>query len=319
MLNYETILSSYDDKLTLMQWLKKVEDALNNASAVTFNVNKRGDATLTFSIVFEDGSEIESDPLTLQQGESVESAYIQNGNLHLVLTNGDDLDAGNLFNGDVNVTGNITATGTISAPAIEATGTGIKTDVIQQETSSGIDVYAALVHLNNGLEAQGEIESLNGIRTPVITADEAEIAAQKPIVEVMTGYSYTQPVDARASVVYAGVCKNGNKITFVVAGNIGDSDNEIPSGTSFHLGTFKLPLAIGQIIFAMSVSYCDIKDGIIANSENSRVQVMFGATKIGGSDEYLRPFVYFPSAVAASNPRAFRYEVTFLLSENMAA
>lgn len=115
MLNYDTLLSSYDDKLTLMQWLKKVEEALKDASAVSFNVNKRGDATLTFSIKFEDGSEIESGPFTLEQGESVESAYIVNGNLHLVLTNGDDLDAGNMFNGDLNVNGKLTTTGNVEA------------------------------------------------------------------------------------------------------------------------------------------------------------------------------------------------------------
>lgn len=96
MLNYETLLSSYDDKLTLMQWLKKVEEALKDASAVSFKVNKRGDATLTFSVVFEDGSELETLPIILQQGESVQRAAIRNGHLILTLTNGDELDAGDL-------------------------------------------------------------------------------------------------------------------------------------------------------------------------------------------------------------------------------
>lgn len=115
MLNYETLLSSYDDKLTLMQWLKKVEAALNDASAVSFNVNKKGDATLTFSIVFEDGSEIESGEIVLQQGESVESAAIVNGHLILTLTNGDELDAGQLLNGDLNVNGNLTVSGNVKS------------------------------------------------------------------------------------------------------------------------------------------------------------------------------------------------------------
>lgn len=96
MINYETILSSYDGKLTLMQWLKKVEKALKNASATSFNVNKKGNATISFSIVFEDGSEIESNDIVLQQGESVAAARIENGHLILTLTNGDDLDAGDL-------------------------------------------------------------------------------------------------------------------------------------------------------------------------------------------------------------------------------
>lgn len=113
MINYETILSNYDDKLTLMQWLKKVEAALENASATAFHVNKRGDATLTFSIDFSDGTSIESDPIILQQGESVASARISNGQLILTLTNGDELNAGNILNGNLNVNGNVSVSNNI--------------------------------------------------------------------------------------------------------------------------------------------------------------------------------------------------------------
>lgn len=113
MLNYDTILSSYDDKLTLMQWLKKVEAALKNASATAFHVNKRGDATLTFSIDFADGEQIESEPIVLQQGESVASARISNGQLILTLTNGDELNAGNILNGNLNVNGNVSVSNNI--------------------------------------------------------------------------------------------------------------------------------------------------------------------------------------------------------------
>ena len=138
MLNYETILSSYDDKLTLMQWLKKVEDALKDASATSFDVIKTGDATLKFAITFEDGTSLVSGDIILQQGESVQAAAIRNGHLILTLTNGDELDAGDLggvsgfsinalqhlivtyqngttqdlgaiFTGDVTVSGNLTA------------------------------------------------------------------------------------------------------------------------------------------------------------------------------------------------------------------
>lgn len=96
MINYDTIKSAYEDKLTLMQWLVKVQKALKDATAVSFNVNKRGDATLTFSILFDDGTELETDPIVIEQGESVESATLRNGHLILTLTNGDELDAGNM-------------------------------------------------------------------------------------------------------------------------------------------------------------------------------------------------------------------------------
>lgn len=96
MIDYDTILSTTEDKMTLLQWLKKVEAALKDASATSFKVNKKGDATLTFSIEFADGTELESGEIVLQQGESVQSAAIVNGHLILTLTNGDELDAGDL-------------------------------------------------------------------------------------------------------------------------------------------------------------------------------------------------------------------------------
>ena len=118
MLNYETILSSYDDRLTLLQWLKKVEAALANASFENFEVVSLGDATYKFKATFADGSEIESNEIRI--GERISSAYIGAGNtLHLVTESGDDIDAGAMFNGDLNVSGNVSATGKISAPEIE--------------------------------------------------------------------------------------------------------------------------------------------------------------------------------------------------------
>ena len=107
MINYDTIISNFDDKVTLYNWLRKVEEALKNASATNFVVNKKGNATLSFSITFADGETIESGDIVLQQGESVDQARIANGVLQLHLTNGTWLTAGNIkpvsnFNIDTN-------------------------------------------------------------------------------------------------------------------------------------------------------------------------------------------------------------------------
>lgn len=69
MINYETILSSYDDKLTLMQWLKKVEDALKNASLSSVTIEQPADNQAILTFVFADGSSIASPVLTLPRGE----------------------------------------------------------------------------------------------------------------------------------------------------------------------------------------------------------------------------------------------------------
>ena len=96
MINDNTILSSFNDRPTLLEWLKKVEDALKSDTATAFHVNERGNATLTFSIDFANGTSLESEPIVLQQRESVRSATIRNGHLILTLTNGDELDAGDV-------------------------------------------------------------------------------------------------------------------------------------------------------------------------------------------------------------------------------
>lgn len=107
MINYDTIISNFDDKVTLYNWLRKVEEALKNASATNFVVNKKGNATLSFSITFADGKTLESGDIVLQQGESVDQARIASGILQLHLTNGTWLTAGNIkpvsnFNIDTN-------------------------------------------------------------------------------------------------------------------------------------------------------------------------------------------------------------------------
>lgn len=96
MINYDTIISNFDDKVTLYNWLRKVEEALKNASATNFVVNKKGNATLSFSITFADGETLESGDIVLQQGESVDDARIAGGILQLHLTNGTWLTAGNV-------------------------------------------------------------------------------------------------------------------------------------------------------------------------------------------------------------------------------
>ena len=95
-INKETIISVFDEKLTLMQWLKTINKTLEDAVLTGVEINKKGNATLSFKFLFEDGTYLETGDLVLQQGESVNGAYIQNGHLYLTLTNSQTLDAGNV-------------------------------------------------------------------------------------------------------------------------------------------------------------------------------------------------------------------------------
>lgn len=96
MINEETIVSVYNDKMTLLQFLKTVNKALDEAVLTSVEVSKKGNATLSFVFEFADGTKIESGEIVLQQGESVTDAKIVDGHLYLTLSNGERLDAGNV-------------------------------------------------------------------------------------------------------------------------------------------------------------------------------------------------------------------------------
>lgn len=335
MLNYETLLSSYDDKLTLMQWLKKVEAALKDASAVSFKVNKRGDATLTFSVVFEDGSEIESNEIILQQGESVQAATIRNGHLILTLTNGDELDAGDLggvsgfsidasqhlivtyqngatqdlgaiFSGNVVIGGNLEVTGLATLPYIEG------------DENGDINVDGDIVISDGGISiADGAVS------TPILTSANEQIEAQKPVVEVMEGYAATLGTNAafRITNVYNGAVKNGNKLTIVSAvkltrtatatGNLQIVAFTIPS----NIGNKLYPVPIGGYnwglaympISAMSTIQTGVTQNAYIEKENNTTLRIFllNAATLNNLQEGVEYYV--------------RIEATFLLSENLVA
>lgn len=68
MINYETLLSSYDNKLTLMKWLQKVEAALLNASLSSVSISQPTSDTAVLTFVFADGSTLASPTLSLPAG-----------------------------------------------------------------------------------------------------------------------------------------------------------------------------------------------------------------------------------------------------------
>ena len=68
MINYQTILSSFDNKLTLMQWLNKVEDALRNGSLNSVSLTQPTTDTAVFVFNFADGSSLSSPSLSLPAG-----------------------------------------------------------------------------------------------------------------------------------------------------------------------------------------------------------------------------------------------------------
>jgi len=282
MLNYETILSSFDDKATLMQWLKKVEEALKSASATAFKVNKKGEATLTFEIDFEDGTKLESGEIVLQQGEtgpqgpqgetgpqgpqgpqgatgaqgpqgvSVVSFSIDANN-HLIVTfsNGTTQDLGNLFSGNIEITGN--------------------------------------------LNVSGQISGIN-------------------IVETMNGYSFTKGTTDKGTFnyVYVGMVKNGNKLTIVNAFTF--QKNEGATG-GLYAGRFIMPNSVASKIIPFTgtlVTTAKVQ-AIASLSDQVTIDVSFVKNDIISLNTSVREI----RELDATKTYYIRQEATFLLSDSL--
>ena len=82
MINDNTIISSFNDRPTLLEWLKKVEDALKTDTATGVSVENPSINAYVFKITFADGKTIASD--TIQFPDSVKSVTIENG--HIIVT-----------------------------------------------------------------------------------------------------------------------------------------------------------------------------------------------------------------------------------------
>lgn len=117
MINDNTILSSFNDRPTLLEWLKKVEDALKSDTATGVSVENPSVNSYIFKITFADGKTIASD--TIRFPDSVKGASILNNHLILTMQSGltDDLGVINPY-ADTIVSNSETNTTEISNNAV---------------------------------------------------------------------------------------------------------------------------------------------------------------------------------------------------------
>ena len=69
MINYDSILSAFDGKPTLLQWLKLVKKALDESVLKDITVSQDG-ASAVFTFNFEDGTSLSTPAVTLPKGET---------------------------------------------------------------------------------------------------------------------------------------------------------------------------------------------------------------------------------------------------------
>lgn len=92
MINDNTILSSFDDRPTLLEWLKKVEDALKTDTATAVSVENPTANTYVFKITFADGKTLSSGNVVFPN--AVQDVSIKNGHIIVTQISGTQTDLG---------------------------------------------------------------------------------------------------------------------------------------------------------------------------------------------------------------------------------
>ena len=149
MINDNTILSSFDDKPTLLEWLKKVEDALKTDTAKTISVENPEPNTYVFKITFADGTTLSSGNVVFP--DSVKDVSIKNGHIIVTQISGTQTDLGALNpyaekiveNAETNTTeiGNNVAVGGDLSVNGSVVGRGIVTSIGRLTANGGIEVH----------------------------------------------------------------------------------------------------------------------------------------------------------------------------------
>lgn len=159
--------------------------------------------------------------------------------------------------------------------------------------------------------APGVVNATASVNAPAITGDS--------IVETMLGYGFTKgtsTANTTLEFVYAGVVKNGNKLTFVIAANV----TKLSNGYNQTLGTFSMPVSVWNKLYPVTIGGYDYlakgKANCVQNSDLSIVQVDYEVKKYG-ADAIL---IDFHNVGLTVNDKSYlRIELTFLLSENLAS
>lgn len=206
-------------------------------------------------------------------------------------------------------------------------GTNIDAGLIKQVSGFSINASQHLiVSFNDGsstdlgaifsgnITISGNLTVTGGVSGGAVTGDS--------IVENMTGYTYAKhPRLAQNGItlVYVGVVKNGNKITFAVAGTFDSSVTPVdPLGT--YLGFFDIPAVIADKLIPMSSNILDAKKMTFVKDSEPQDQIQKDINCYKQSVTNIGFLVYnIGTGFDGTSIYTFRNEVTFLLSNNLAA
>lgn len=143
------------------------------------------------------------------------------------------------------------------------------------------------------------------------------------IIEDMSGYSFSAPADTSnisREYQYVGAVKNGNKVTFVIFSKINILNN-VPAGTGVTMGTFTIPLSVGNKIYPYTIGGLD---NVVSGGKITMIKDLFSGTEVFAyyrktSAITINGLFYSDNILSAGNSYLFRLEATFLLGDNLAS
>lgn len=181
MINDNTILSSFDDRPTLLEWLKKVEDALQTDTATAVSVENPSANTYVFKITFADGKTLSSGNVVFP--DSVKDISIKNGHIIVTQISGTQTDLGVLnpyaetivVNAETNTTeigNNVEVGGDLSVQG-SVVGRGIVTSIGRLTANNGIEVHGqGYVNGDLGVTGNAQVDGRLQVNSSIISNGE---------------------------------------------------------------------------------------------------------------------------------------------------
>lgn len=165
-----------------------------------------------------------------------------------------------------------------------------------------------------------ELVSLQDLQSGELDADFKNLSGDS-IIENMSGYTFIAGTKTNMTldVVYVGVVKNGNKITFVIFGKF-TRTGEIANNFA-GLGDFYIPASVAAKLYPTPL-------GNQQYALSSKNVTFFSGPSIGvdlptivnkdADNNRLVTYAYNVNSLTENTEYQFRFETTFLLSDNLA-
>lgn len=227
-INYNTILSSYDDRLTLLEFMNRVLDALENASVDTTQFSSLGNGQYTFTINFADGSTVVSDPVTINGAKGVASFSASNGVLTIGLTDGSSVTA-NPMNGDISISGSLDVSGPVSVrdqdgidvdgPISVSGNASVGGDLsVTGDASVAGDLHVTtMFDVDDESDFAGHVEMHNGLELEGALTIDGNIVQQIDLNGTYAGH-YVGSSDFDFEPYYSSICRVGDVINIKIRG-----------------------------------------------------------------------------------------------------